>query len=83
ALSRGAVFRIATGAWAEADSMANEALLLDHNLGLDELVTLPLAEIAVVAALRGARIIRAHDVRETVDALAVVAATGGFGDNRA
>jgi dihydropteroate synthase len=36
---------------------------------------------AVVAASRGARIIRAHDVRETVDALAVVAAVGGFGDN--
>ncbi|HEX5088022.1 MAG TPA: AAA family ATPase [Nocardioides sp.] len=54
ALTRGAVFRIATGAWAEADSMAHEALLLDRNLGLDELVALPLAEIAVVAALRGA-----------------------------
>lgn len=37
---------------------------------------------AIVAALRGARILRVHDVRETVDALAVVAATGGFGDNR-
>jgi len=36
---------------------------------------------AVVAARGGARIIRAHDVRETVDALAVVAATAGFGDN--
>ena len=36
---------------------------------------------AVVAAQRGARIIRAHDVRETVDALAVVAATGGLRDN--
>jgi dihydropteroate synthase len=38
---------------------------------------------AIVAAQAGARIIRAHDVRETVDALAVVAAAGGFGDNRA
>jgi len=37
---------------------------------------------AVVAAIRGARIIRAHDVRETVDALAVVAAAGGLRDNR-
>jgi dihydropteroate synthase len=37
---------------------------------------------AVVAAMRGARIIRAHDVRETVDALAVVAAAGGLRDNR-
>lgn len=38
---------------------------------------------AIVAAGRGARILRAHDVRETVDALAVVAGAGGFGDNRA
>ena len=38
---------------------------------------------AIVAAQAGARIIRAHDVRETVDALAVVAAAGGFGDTRA
>jgi DNA-binding CsgD family transcriptional regulator len=53
ALTRGAVFRIATGAWAEATSMAHEALLLDRNLGLDELVTFPLAELAVVSALRG------------------------------
>ena len=37
---------------------------------------------AVLAAQAGARIIRAHDVRETVDVLAVVAAAGGFGDNR-
>ena len=37
---------------------------------------------AVVAALHGARIIRAHDVRETVDALRVVAACGGLRDNR-
>jgi dihydropteroate synthase len=38
---------------------------------------------AVVAAQRGARIIRAHDVRETVDALRVVAAAGAMRDNRA
>ena len=37
---------------------------------------------AVVAAIRGARIIRAHDVRETADALRVVAACGGLRDNR-
>lgn len=36
---------------------------------------------AVLAVQGGARIIRAHDVRETVDVLAVVAATGRFGDN--
>jgi len=38
---------------------------------------------AVVAVQRGARIIRAHDVRETVDALRVVAAAGAMRDNRA
>ncbi len=38
---------------------------------------------AVMAAVRGARVIRAHDVRETVDALRVVAAAGAMRDNRA
>jgi dihydropteroate synthase len=33
---------------------------------------------AVVAAINGARIIRAHDVAATVDALAVLAASGGL-----
>jgi dihydropteroate synthase len=37
---------------------------------------------AVVAAINGARIIRAHDVRATVDALAVLAASGTLRDNR-
>lgn len=36
---------------------------------------------ALVAAINGARIIRAHDVRETVDALAVLAASGALRDN--
>lgn len=36
---------------------------------------------AVVAAINGARIIRAHDVRETADALAVLAASGALRDN--
>jgi DNA-binding CsgD family transcriptional regulator len=53
ALTRGVVFRIATGAWTQAASYAEEAVLLDRNLGLDELVTFPLAELAVIAALRG------------------------------
>jgi len=53
ALTRGATPRIATGAWAEAASYAEEAVLLDRNLGLDELVTFPLAQLAVIAALRG------------------------------
>lgn len=38
---------------------------------------------AVLAAWNGARIIRAHDVRETVDALRVVAAAGAMRDNPA
>jgi DNA-binding NarL/FixJ family response regulator len=53
ALTRGALFKIATGAWSDAAAAAQEAVLLDRNLGLDELVTLPLAELAVIAALRG------------------------------
>ncbi len=36
---------------------------------------------AVIAAEQGARIVRAHDVRETVDALRVVAAAGAMRDN--
>ena len=51
ALTRGVVFRIATGAWTQAASYAQEAVLLDRNLGLDELVTFPLAELATIAAL--------------------------------
>jgi dihydropteroate synthase len=38
---------------------------------------------AVVAAINGARIIRAHDVRATVDALAVLAGSGALRENRA
>jgi DNA-binding CsgD family transcriptional regulator len=53
ALTRGVVFRIATGAWDDAASAAQEALLLDRNLGLDELTAFPLAELAVISALRG------------------------------
>ncbi|SFC93494.1 regulatory protein, luxR family [Nocardioides terrae] len=53
ALTRGAVSRIATGAWADAASYAEEAVLLDRNLALDELITFPLAQLAVIAALRG------------------------------
>ncbi|WP_028651029.1 ATP-binding protein [Nocardioides halotolerans] len=66
ALTRGAVFRIATGAWSEATTAAQEALLLDRNLGLDELVTFPLAELALVAALRGEG--RAPQVFEELEA---------------
>ena len=38
---------------------------------------------AVIAAMNGARIIRAHDVRETVDALRVVAEASALRDNPA
>ncbi len=69
ALTRGAVFRIATGAWAEATSSAQEAALLDANLGLDELVAFPLAELAVIAAMRGEPHAAAR-LRELEDALA-------------
>jgi dihydropteroate synthase len=37
---------------------------------------------AVVAAIQGARILRAHDVGATVDALAVVAGSGALRENR-
>lgn len=37
---------------------------------------------AVVAAMNGARIIRAHDVRQTADALSIVAAFSALRDNR-
>ncbi|WP_395657131.1 AAA family ATPase [Nocardioides sp.] len=53
ALTRGVVFRIATGAWSEASAAAQEAVLLCRNLELLELVAFPMAELAVVAALRG------------------------------
>jgi DNA-binding CsgD family transcriptional regulator len=53
ALTRGVLFRIATGDWTGAASAAQEALLLDRNLGLDELVAFPLAEQALITALRG------------------------------
>jgi dihydropteroate synthase len=35
--------------------------------------------LAVIAVMRGARIVRAHDVRETVDALKIAAAVGAAG----
>ena len=38
---------------------------------------------AVIAAMNGARVIRAHDVRETVDALRVVAEASALRDNPA
>ncbi|MFC5176037.1 helix-turn-helix transcriptional regulator [Nocardioides taihuensis] len=80
ALTRGAVFRIATGAWHEAASAAQEALLLDRSLGLDEITPFPLVELAVVAALRGdpeaPRLLAELD--ETLDRHPPRGATGGL-----
>lgn len=53
ALSRGAHFQIATGAWAAAASAATEAASLAASTGHPGLTALPTAELALVAALRG------------------------------
>jgi DNA-binding CsgD family transcriptional regulator len=53
ALTRGAQFQIATGAWARAAAAAAEALPLAAATGHAGLTALPTAELAVVAALRG------------------------------
>src|SRR3954451_14943737 len=53
ALTRGAQFQIATGAWAQAASAAAEALPLTASTGHPGLTTLPTAELAGLAALRG------------------------------
>ncbi|MGZ4648173.1 MAG: AAA family ATPase [Blastococcus sp.] len=53
ALTRGAHFQIATGAWAKAAAAATEALPLAAATGHAGLTALPTAELAIVAALRG------------------------------
>jgi DNA-binding CsgD family transcriptional regulator len=53
ALTRGAHFQIATGAWAQAAGAAAEALTLTASTGRPGLTALPTAELAVLAALRG------------------------------
>jgi DNA-binding CsgD family transcriptional regulator len=53
ALTRGAQFQIATGAWAQAAGAATEALTLTASTGHAGLTALPIAELAVLAALRG------------------------------
>ncbi len=53
ALTRGAQFQIATGAWAQAAGAAAEALPLTAATGHPGLTALPTAELAVLAALRG------------------------------
>jgi DNA-binding CsgD family transcriptional regulator len=53
ALTRGAQFQIATGAWGKAAAAAAEALPLTATFGHAGVTALPTAELAVVAALRG------------------------------
>jgi DNA-binding CsgD family transcriptional regulator len=53
ALTRGAHFQLATGAWSAAAGAAAEALPLAASTGHPGLTALPTAELAVVAALRG------------------------------
>jgi dihydropteroate synthase len=56
--------------------------LIGKLLGRDVDHRLPASlALAVLAAERGARIIRSHDVRETADALAMVAALAGCADS--
>jgi DNA-binding CsgD family transcriptional regulator len=53
ALTRGALFQIATGAWGEAAAAADEALPLASSSGQPGLTALPTAQLAVIAALQG------------------------------
>jgi DNA-binding CsgD family transcriptional regulator len=53
ALTRGAHFQIATGAWTRAANAATEAATLAASTGHPGLTALPAAELAIVAALRG------------------------------
>ena len=53
ALTRGAHFQIATGAWTQATNAATEALQLTANTGHPGLTALPTAQLALIAALRG------------------------------
>nr|WP_239523184.1 AAA family ATPase [Geodermatophilus normandii] len=53
ALTRGAQFQIATGAWVQAAGAAAEALPLTAGTGHPGLTALPTAELALLAALRG------------------------------
>ena len=53
ALTRGALFQIATGAWGEAAAAAAEALPLAASTGQPGLTALPTAQLAVIAALQG------------------------------
>jgi DNA-binding CsgD family transcriptional regulator len=53
ALTRGATFQLATGAWSAAATAAAEAVSLNVGAGQPGQTALPLAELALVAALRG------------------------------
>jgi DNA-binding CsgD family transcriptional regulator len=52
-LTRGVFFQLATGAWSKAAAAAAEALQLAASTGHAGLTALPVAELAVLAALRG------------------------------
>jgi DNA-binding CsgD family transcriptional regulator len=53
ALTRGAYFQIATGAWAQAANAAAEALPLASSTGHLGLTAFPLVELGLISALRG------------------------------
>ncbi|PWW24265.1 regulatory LuxR family protein [Geodermatophilus normandii] len=53
ALTRGAQFQIAVGAWAEATSAATEALRLAAGTGRAGMTALPTAQLALLSARRG------------------------------
>jgi DNA-binding CsgD family transcriptional regulator len=53
ALTRGFPTQLATGAWSKAGAAAAEALSLTESTGHRGLTALPLAELALLAALRG------------------------------
>ncbi len=67
ALTRGAYFQIATGAWAQAANAAAEALPLTSSTGHLGLTAFPLVELALVAALRGDQ--SADELLADVDAI--------------
>jgi DNA-binding CsgD family transcriptional regulator len=53
ALTRGAHFKIATGAWTQAANAATESISLLAGTGQPGLTALPTAQLALIAALRG------------------------------
>lgn len=60
ALTRGATFQIAIGAWSQAANAATEAVSLVAGTGQPGLTALPIVELALVDALRGEGDAEAH-----------------------